>query len=189
MKSPVHQVLGRTSRGWVLPAVIGAAVVMTILIGGRWVPFGTVYIEDLARTKILDVRWTGYGSAEGAQVLHDLGEAGRRHYDYFQLADVGYLLIYGLALASAVYAGFGRGRLAAGLAMVPVGTAVFDALEDTLVFVALRTYPDPSRAALAVAGVVVVVKVLGFVASAGLAAAGGVVALIRRRRVGNGGEQ
>jgi hypothetical protein len=181
-------VLGRGSRGWVPWAVLGAFVVMAYLIGvSRQVPFSAEYIRNLSGGQVLDVRFA-YSPSEGAVALRALGDVGRRHYNFFQIADVAFLVIYAVALSSAIFALLRRGRLAAVFALVPVVAAIFDVLENIGVFVALRTYPDPSRAVLFAASVFGAAKLILFILALALVVFGLALALFRRWRVGHDGE-
>jgi hypothetical protein len=158
----LHKVLSHTSAGWPLRLALGAFAVLGYLIAcARAVPFSVPYIESHFGGTVLDVKLL-YCPSEGADALTALGEEGRRHYGLFQIADVVFLLCYGMALASAVFALFRRNRLATALALLPLLTAGFDLVEDGAVFVALRTFPHPSRGALIVAAMAGTIKLAGF---------------------------
>jgi hypothetical protein len=176
-----------SSRRW-LWAGLGAFMVMAYLIGvSRWVPFSAEYIRIHYGARVLDVMFV-YSPGEGAATLRTLGDQGRRHYDFFQIADVAFLVIYAVALSSAIFALFRRGRSAAALALVPVVAAAFDVLEDIGVFVALRTYPDPSRTALFAASAFGAAKLILFILSLALVVLGVAVSLFRRWRDGHAGD-
>jgi hypothetical protein len=86
--------------------------------------------------------------------LTELGEAGRRSYLGFRVADLIFLLIYAVALSGLIFRLFGARQLV----WLPVATMVFDVLEDIGLFVALSEYPAPSSTVLTLASVAGVFK-------------------------------
>ena len=182
----VERVLNRTSRGWALVAVVAAFVIALYLINySPDVPFSATYINHLSGGhQVLDLMFA-YTPTEGAQALTALGAAGRQHYNYFQIADLVFPATYAVGLASLIRALFRRWRVAALLALIPLITATFDYLENIGVFISLRTFPDPSHLALALASGAGAVKLVGSYAAQGLVVIGlllQAMLLIRRRR-------
>lgn len=123
----------------------------------RRIPFSAAYVAELTGVKVLDVRFA-FGPDEGAAAVAALGEAGRRHHGYYQLADLGFAAVYAVALSGGLYALSGRKALA----VIPLAGAVADFAEDIGVLVALQEFPAPARGALAMAGAAGVVKHLCF---------------------------
>jgi len=156
--------------GWVLFVGLGC-----LLVCARRIPFSAAYVKHISHMPVLDTR-IGFGVAEGSATLTALGEQGRRHHAYFQIADIGFILVYVVALPGGLFALFGS----AIPAMVPVAGAVADLVEDSAILVALRKFPKPARPALAVAGVAGTVKHLCFWPSLIVVVAGGGSVLIRR---------
>jgi len=183
-----HRRLNRISRRCVLVVVIGQAFVVGYLIGFAPVPFSAARISAVSGgEKTLDAMFA-YSPSEGAAALAALGSEGRRHYNYLQIADLAFPLSYAAALSSAIFAWFHK-RWALALACVPIVAAAFDYLENAAVFVALRTYPNPSRAALLGASAAGVVKWISFVLALVLCAGGGLYRLARVVRAQSVGEQ
>jgi hypothetical protein len=108
--------------------------------------------------------------------LAGLGEAGRRHHAYFQLADLGFVLVYAVVLPGGLFALFGSEKVA----LVPVIGACADLVEDCGILVALRKFPASARPALTVAGAAGAVKHLCFWPSLIAVVAGAGFVLIRR---------
>ncbi|SFR27884.1 hypothetical protein SAMN04488564_111324 [Lentzea waywayandensis] len=133
--------LRRTSRALSLCLVVGAGLLSAYLIGPSKLPFSVQRIKDVSGSRPLDVMFA-YSANEGAAALDALGTAGRRHYWYFLVADAGFLVIYTLALASLLFALFGRGRWALAVASVPAVAGLFDALEDAGEVIALSMVPN-----------------------------------------------
>ena len=174
----VVNVLDRTSRGWVLAIFFGVFVVMAYLIlYVSQVPFSVARIMQLSGDhRILDLMFA-YSPSRGESSLAALGDEGRRHYNYFQISDIVFPATYAMALSGLILALFRHWRIAAALALIPVVTAAFDYLENVGVFVSLRTYPDPSHAALALASTSGAVKFIGFYAALCLVVSGIIVRL------------
>jgi hypothetical protein len=146
-----------------------------------WVPFSVAGIKELSGERILDVR-PPYGSDEGYRTLDALEALGRQRYDWYLVADVVFIVVYTAALAGAIFAGFGKGRLATGLAIVPFVAAGFDVVEDASVFAALRAFPGASSGALEIASVAGLGKFVFFYSALVIAVGGGVVWVVRAVR-------
>jgi hypothetical protein len=185
----IRSVLDRTSRGPLLAVVVVVFLVLLYLISfAPDVPFSDAYIRRVSGGHgVLDLMF-GYGPAAGAAALDALGPQGRSAYNGFQLVDLAFPASYAIGLGSLILALFRRPwpARAYALALVPVVTAAFDYAENVGVFIALRTYPDTSTAALLLASGAGVVKMVGSYGAQALVLAGVVVRLVftvRRRRV------
>jgi hypothetical protein len=169
----VLRFLERTSRGRPLVAVVAVFVVALYLISfAPWAPFSAAYITTVSGgSGVLDLEFA-YGPAAAAARLDALGPAGRAAYDGFQIADLIFPATYAVGLGSLILALWRPWPALAPLALVPVVGAAFDYVENIGVFVALRTFPEPSTAALVVASAAGAVKLVLSYVSQGLVVAG-----------------
>ncbi|WIX88822.1 hypothetical protein [Amycolatopsis sp. DG1A-15b] len=164
------------SASWVLVAAWILFVILAyLLVGSRRIPFGASYVKNISGVPVLDTRFA-FRADQGAAALQALGEVGRRHHAYFQIADLGFVLVYVVALPGALFALFGN----AIPAMVPVLGALADLVEDFGILLALHKFPAPARSALAAAGAAGVVKHICFWPSLIAVVAGVGFVLIRR---------
>ncbi|MGW3963843.1 hypothetical protein ACWED2_28780 [Amycolatopsis sp. NPDC005003] len=156
--------------GWFLFASL-----VYLLVFAHRIPFSVAYVKNISGLSVLDTRFA-FGADQGAAVLAALGEVGRRHHVYFQVADLGFVLVYVVVLSGSLFALSGSVILAT----VPVVGALADLVEDSGILVALHKFPVPARPALAVAGSAGAVKHICFWSSVIAVVAGVGVVLIRR---------
>lgn len=167
---------GWASAAWVQVAGWFLFVVLTsLLVFARRIPFSAAYVKHISGLPVLDTRFA-FGADKGAATLRKLGEVGRRHHAYFQIADLGFVLVYVVALPGALFALFGS----AIPAVVPVLGALADLVKDFGILVALQQFPAPARSALTAAGAAGVVKHICFWSSLIAVVAGVGFVLIRR---------
>jgi hypothetical protein len=164
------------SASWVLVAAWILFVILAyLLVGARRIPFSAAYVKKISRVPVLDTMFS-FRVDRRVAALTALGELGRRHHAYFQIADIGFVLIYVVALPGALFTLSGS----ATLALLPVIGALTDVVEDAGILVALHEFPAPERPALAVAGAAGVVKHICFRSSLIAVVAGAGFVLIRR---------
>ncbi len=156
--------------GWFLFAVLAYLLVLA-----RRVPFSAAYVKRISGVPVLDTRFA-FGADSGTVALTELGEVGRRHHGYFQIADLGFVLVYVVVLPGSLFALSGSAILAA----VPVLGAVADLIEDSGILFALHRFPVPARPVLTVAGAAGVVKHICFSSSFIVVVTGVGFVLIRR---------
>ncbi|WP_086846526.1 hypothetical protein [Amycolatopsis kentuckyensis] len=156
--------------GWFLFVIL-----MSLLVFARRIPFSAAYVKHISGLPVLDTRFA-FRADQGAAALKALGEVGRRHHAYFQIADIGFVLVYVVVLPGGLFALSGS----AIVAMVPVLGAVADLVEDSGILLALHKFPAPARPALMVAGAAGVVKHICFWTSLIAVVAGVGFVLIRR---------
>ena len=119
--------------------------------------------------------------AHARATLDQLGPAGRRAYDVFQVVDVVFPVSYALALGGLIWTTWRGARRpwVLVLAAVPLAGAVLDYAENILVRVALASYPDTGRAVLATSVTVTTGKLVLSYAAQALTVVGIVLAAVR----------
>lgn len=177
MASWLRRVLRRTSTGWGLVTSVVAAALMAYLVSCSPASFSASNLKQISGVKILDLRF-GFGSSDGEAALAALDAAGaRRFYLCYLAADLLFLMLYAVALASLLHALFGKGRI--GFSVVPMIAAAFDAMEDLGIFIALVAFPERLHFVLTVAGAAGVFKFICFGIAVLLLVPGGFAGLFR----------
>lgn len=177
MTSLLRGALRRTSSGWGLVTFPAAAVVMAYLVSCAPVFFSASHLERVSTARILDLRF-GFGESDGTAALAKVDEAGARPlYLCYLAADLLFLVLYAIALASLLYALFGKKTI--GFSVVPLIAAAFDAVEDLGSFIALVAFPGRVPFILTIAGAAGVFKFLFFFAAFLLLLPGGFAGLNR----------
>jgi hypothetical protein len=128
----------------------------------------------------LDLRF-GYGTADVAELFRAYGAAGRRAYAINLAIDTIYPLVLAAAAILLTARAFGPTRRWPWFA--PIAFAVLDVVENALLAVALRQYPEVAASLVAVASPITQVKLVSFVLTlaVGLAA----VAVLASRAIGS----
>ena len=177
MTSLLRRALWRTSGRWGLVTFTLAAVAAAYLVSCSPVAFSASHIAQVSAVKVLDLRF-GFGSSDGEAALAALDTTGTRSlYLGYLGADLLFLMLYAIALASVLYALFGKGTI--GFSVVPLIAATFDVLEDLGSFVALVAFPGRVPFALTVAGAAGVFKFLFFAVAVLLLVPGAFAGVIR----------
>ncbi len=106
----------------------------------------------------------GYDSGMVAARLEEFGETGRGAYQtYLLFLDTPYALLTGAALAAAlrlISTRLPRLKLGSWVYAFPIGLAALDVVENGLLFVSLRSFPDINETLANAAGIVTSIKLM-----------------------------
>jgi len=129
---------------------------------------GPRFLELSNGTPPLDMT-VGYSPEEAYQILGQYGQAGRDFYNYFQLADFFFPIVYSLLLMVLIFRLVSANNLSQSplrwLIYLPLAAGFCDWLENLGIFTMLRFYPQRSDIIAIMTNLACVVKFSGIILS------------------------
>jgi len=135
MKSILLRLIIRSSK----PKYLVGLIVMQILFS-VFMFFAVQNIKETSKVSILDTKFS-YNIEQVSELFTSYGEEGLITYNKLQLVDMFYPMVYSMLLSSILFLLFSHSRTVA-VILLPIIAAYFDYVENILLFISTRTFPD-----------------------------------------------
>ena len=144
MKSILLRLIIRSSK----PKYLVGLFVLQILFA-VFMFFAVQTIKEDTGKAILDTQFR-YNIEKVSEIFTAYGEEGLITYNKIQLIDLFYPLVYSLLLSSILFLLFSHSKTVA-IILMPIVAAYFDYVENFLLFISTRTFPDLNPAMIKIA--------------------------------------
>lgn len=135
MKSILLRLIIRSSKPKYLAGLIALQILFSIFMF-----FAVQNIQESTGKTILDIQFS-YKIEKVTEYFTAYGSEGLITYNKIQLIDMFYPLVYSILLSSILYLLFSHSKTVA-IILMPIVAAYFDYLENFLLFISTRTFPD-----------------------------------------------